>query len=220
MNTTDRTLRKIPYPATRAGQIFIAQMASVLRGRIEELISSVVAPENRHSFHHGEGWAVQRESIPDHAGRFQAQEVVEGIKYESLMNNDLTALPTFIETFAQQFADHTKSLAYQRASEAAESVGNTVSVQESGSTAAAFLEMLRKLEFGVDRHGNVSLPSLHLHSDNVQQFMAELQNQGPEFELEVERIKQEKILDALARERERLSKYQSEGGAVTGGGES
>lgn len=189
----------------------MAQMSSVLRGRIGLLIADVSAPGNRQSFHHGQGWATQRESAPDYAGKFQLQQVENAIKFESVMSNDLPTMLNFIETFAQQFADHIKKLAYQRASEAAESVGNTVSAQESGSTAAAFLEMLRKIEFGVDQQGNVSLPAIHIHPDNADKFFAELESQGQEFEQEVERIKQEKIVAALVRERERLSKYQTRG---------
>lgn len=208
MKTSRDSSRKIPYPAIKAGQMFTAQMNSVLRDRIGVLIADMIAPENRQSFHHGEGWATQRESFPDHAGKFQVQQVDQAIKFESVMSNDLSVLPNFIEAFAQQFASHIKKLAYQRAGEAAESVGNSVSAQESGSNAAAFLEMLRKLEFGVDRHGNVSLPAIHIHPDNAEKFFAELQSQGQEFEQEVERIKQEKIVAALVRERERLSKYR------------
>ena len=92
---------------------------------------------------------------------------------------------------------------------AAERVGNVVSNKETGSTAQSFLAMLKKIEFGVDRDGNVSLPQVHVGPDMAEKMINELQSQPPEFGEEVERVKAQRSEQALQKEAERKAKFKT-----------
>ncbi len=91
---------------------------------------------------------------------------------------------------------------------AAEKVGNVVSNSETGSSAQSFLQMLKKIEFSVDREGNVSLPQMHVGPDMGKKLLEELSAQPPEFSEEVERVKAERTELALHKEAERKSKFK------------
>jgi SAM-dependent MidA family methyltransferase len=94
--------------------------------------------------------------------------------------------------------------------EAAESVGNVVSLRKHQSLADAYIELLSTVEFSIDRHGNLSIPELGGGSPDLQQrFQAMLQEQGPEFFQWVEAIAREKALAAIKREQERLARYKT-----------
>jgi hypothetical protein len=131
------------------------------------------------------------------------------ISHDSLMRNDLNAFRSFLDTMCQAMSGQMQSEIYSTVSEAADSVGNTVSGKEAGSLAAAFLEMLKKIEFGVDSNGQVTLPSIHVSPEMGRKMLEELNAQTPDFYQEVERIKLEKVTAALQKERERLARYRA-----------
>jgi len=96
---------------------------------------------------------------------------------------------------------------YQTVPEAVEEVGNVVDAKGK-TTTGAFLEMLRKIEFGVDRKGEVTRPEIHTHPDNAPKFLKALEDAGPEFGAEVERLMAEREAEALERERVRKTRFK------------
>jgi hypothetical protein len=73
--------------------------------------------------------------------------------------------------------------------------------------------MLEKIEFGVDRDGNVTLPQIHAAPNVVDEIHRVLTSQGPDFERRVERVKREKIKAALKKEESRKARFPREGGS-------
>jgi hypothetical protein len=204
----ERTLPRIPFPADKASKAFIGAMVVVIRERTDALMTNVLSQENIQSFYHGEGWIDQGHDGPTNTGTFELSQVEHVIEVGDISSSDFSILFKFIESMAQSLFENMMKLLYSRVSEAVESVGNVVSAADSGSTAAAFLEMLRKIEFGVDNKGKVSLPQIHVHPDNAAKLESELANQGRAFQLEAEVIKSEKIADALKREQARLARFK------------
>ena len=70
------------------------------------------------------------------------------------------------------------------------------------------LEMFRKLELGVDRDGNVSMPQIHVGPELYARLPEEMSKVPPELSAEIERVKAEKIKEALDREAERKGKFK------------
>ena len=206
MNESDNTLPRIPFPADKGAKEFTLALVGAVRERTDMLIGNVLSQDNIQTFYHGEGWIDQGDDSP--RGTFELSQVEHLIKAEDIANFKLSVLLNFIEAIAQGLFKNMMQVLYARVNEAVESTGNVVSAAEAGSTAAAFLEMLRKLEFGVDKEGKVSLPQIHLHPNNAAKFEEELKNQGRAFHLEAEVIKSEKIADALRREQQRLAKFK------------
>jgi hypothetical protein len=208
MEKDEKPLPRIPFPADTESRAFIGAMVMVVRERTDALMTNVLSQENIQSFYHGEGWIDQGHDGPTNTGTFELSQVEHVIKVEDISSSDFTILYKFIESMAQSLFENMMKLLYVRVNEAVESVGNIVSAAESGSTAEAFLEMLRRLEFGVDNKGKVSLPQIHIHPDNVAKLEAELANQSRAFQLEAEVIKSQKIADALKREQARLARFK------------
>ena len=96
---------------------------------------------------------------------------------------------------------------YETVSSAVEEVGNVVDAKGK-PTPDAFLEMLSKIEFGVDRKGEVTRPEVHLAPEAVPKFMKALEDAGPAFRSQVDQLIAAKEIAALAREKERKSRFR------------
>ena len=202
------TLRKVPFAALQESNSFDQQVSLAVRLRVEKLISELIPAENTEYYVHGEGFVFQREDASTGVGEFEYHQNAQGISHDSIISNDLRSFLIFMGTLSQEFADQLKQLMYERAGEEAEAVGNSVNAQEIGSLADAYLEAYRKLEFGVDKEGKVSLPEFHLSPDMAQRLRSELEQQKREFFQEMEDLIQQKTFAALEKEQVRLSKFK------------
>lgn len=157
---------------------------------------------------HGANWVCAGRG-KDNEPAMQTLSTEWAVPFKALADNDLTwieaGLHKTVEALSAQFAHSI----YSVVGAAAEKVGNVVSNKETGSNAQSFLEMLKKIEFGVDRDGNVSLPQIHVGPDMGEKLLEELKAQPPEFSEEVERVKAERTELALQKEAERKAKFKA-----------
>jgi hypothetical protein len=209
METNDTNIRRVPFPAVSASREFIGQMGVFLRAIVDGLVGGMIPKENVETFYHGRSFVYQQDDLSSHQGTFETRSAGDELDLESILSGDLQALPKFLEGLATNFDRQMKQLLFQRVGEAAESVGNTVDARQHKSIAEAYLEMFRKVEFGVDKEGNISRPELVLHPNTARRLQEELSKQGPEFRQAIQELTNQKIADALRRERERLSKFKS-----------
>ncbi|MFD0848768.1 hypothetical protein [Sphingosinicella xenopeptidilytica] len=130
------------------------------------------------------------------------------IPFSGIVENDLKLIGQTIlpinEEMERQFAQNM----YGVIGAAAERVGNVVDTKEAGSFALSILEMFQKLELGVDRDGNVSIPQMHVGPEMHERIVSEVRDMPPELLAEIERVKEEKIRRALNREEERKAKFK------------
>jgi hypothetical protein len=199
---------QIPAPALHQSAEFQAALSKFLAKHVENSLSDMVAPENKLRLHHGRSWGGGGQDTGSSEGTFKMTSAETMVPFESVLRNDMTALPHYIATLAETIVGEMKRNVYATVSAASERVGNVVSVKDAGSPAQAFLQMLQTIEFGVNSKGEVSLPAMHLSPEMHKKMLDDLSAQGPEFQAEVERIKKEKTAEALRREQERLDKYR------------
>lgn len=195
--------------ATREAAEFQRGANKFIAQQVKQSLDHMVAPENRMRLHHGRSWGETIAEVSEASGSLKEKSAETTIKFDSLLHNDLKVLVEFLDHISQAMSTALVRDMYATVSEAAEDVGNVVSQREAGSFAKAFLEMLKKIEFGVDAQGQVTLPSMHVPPEAGQRMLDELHAQGPEFQAEVQRIKREKSEAALKRERERLARYRT-----------
>ncbi|WP_133175366.1 hypothetical protein [Sphingomonas oleivorans] len=179
-----------------------------LMGRMQEQSRKMfVSEHNVLRMNHGANWVhAAREPEPDTTMHTLSAEWL--IPFKEIADNDLgligrTILP-INEEMEKQFAQNM----YGVVGAAAEKVGNVVSAQAAGSFSQSILEMFSKIQLGVDRDGNVSMPQIHVGPEMAERIASEMQNVPPEIEAEIEKIKAEKIQAALVREAERKSKFK------------
>jgi hypothetical protein len=203
------TKRNFEHFSTRNEQRIFREMETELMGELREAkINTTLSPENIMRYHHGAGWHTHgvNEDIDD-AGKFESQSLTTEIKFEDILNQRMD-----VSAYFNKIADHVHGmqmrLLYKVVGESTDKSGNIVSTKVEGSIANSFLAMLRKIEFGVDRNGNVSMPQIHAGKEMSEKMLQELQAQGAEFQAEVEKVKAEKTAQALEREAERLARFK------------
>jgi hypothetical protein len=190
--------------ASRASE-FETAAAAFLSQQLRASLEHIVSAENSLHLHHGGSWGMDTGLGP---GELKSNSAEAEIPFDALCRNEVRAFASYFTTLISAMSAAMQKEMYSTVAATAENVGNTVSQKDTGSFAQAFLEMLKKIEFGVDSRGEVSMPAIHVAPEMGKKLLAELQSQGPAYEAEVERIKQEKIKAALARETERLGKYK------------
>lgn len=130
------------------------------------------------------------------------------MSFKEIADNDLSLIARSLlpvsEDMARQFALNM----YGVVGAAAEQVGNVVDAKAAGSVAASLIEMMSKIELGVDRDGNVSMPQIHAGPDAYAKLVEAMQNIDPKDAAEFERLKQEKSRQAIEREAERRAKFR------------
>jgi hypothetical protein len=199
---------KTPFPGTAAAKKLSSEVFKLVRVLHTTEIYSILNPRNVQHFSHGLDWRT-------HSGDEQAkekstmkkEEVEWAINYSDIVAHRLEILPQTIQSITKAMNEKVRAGLYSTVSESTERSGNVVDAKKAGSNTQAFLEMLQKIEFGVDESGKVSLPEIHLAPGNP--IIEDLRRAGPAFEAEVERLITEKSAAALERERQRKSRFRS-----------
>jgi hypothetical protein len=195
---------KIPYPAIKEGEIFDQKVAQLIHDLLRQNLSSLIPPGNSYFLPHGKRWALQRADEPGELKSVSSEGV---LTHEQIIENNPSLLVEFIGKVVGEMAAQMKRLIFEAAGNAAGEVGNSISLAEYATLAEAFLETMRRIEFGVDESGNVRIPSVYVHPENSRQFLSELRRQPSSFSREVQAVKARKKLSALEGEVDRLKRF-------------
>jgi hypothetical protein len=197
-----------PFPFKNESQIFGESLLKLAQDTHRQQISQYVSKDNMQSFHHGRGWLTVCEKETNESPLSQAG-VELAIEYSNIIENNIQSLFDFVNKFVDGFTSQVVRRMFETINEACNKSGNVVKQSDHSSKAEAFLQMLKTIEFSVNENGQVELPSLHVGPDQAQVLIDELNKQDEEFHKEVERIKKEKAVAAIEKEKARLSKYQA-----------
>lgn len=181
---------------------------TVIRRMTTKMRDAVLDPENEHEYHHGVGWTYHTSELARRTGSFTQLSHEGEIKFADVAEHKIEKVPGYIREMCDGMHRKFMENLYRTVSSAVQEVGNVVSTKEAGSPAKAFLQMLQKIEFGVDRKGQVSMPELHLGKEAHEALVRDLEKQGAEFKRLVETITAEKAQRALEKEEERKAKFK------------
>ena len=179
----------------------------IIRRFLEKQRDTVIASENVISYSHGERWMAWQKDDEDKTHEFQKHSHEESITFQDIIDHKISILAEYIHAMAEGVFSQFMTTLYQTLHEATERTGNVVDAKKHGSQAEAFLEMLRKIEFGVDRYGAVSRPQIHLSPEMADKLMKDLEAQGVEFRQKVEELTAAKEAAALEREEKRKAGF-------------
>ncbi len=164
-----------------------------------------MSAENSYTIHHGSSFG----SVDNNESKLTEHTVNIEFEYSNIRLYKIEQFYLFITNFIEQMSSQMIKSMYQTLNDTCDKVGNTIDVKEKNmSNSEAFLEMIKKVEFGVDKNGKVLIPSIHLHPSQATKFMDEIKAQGKEYENLVEDITKEKSEQAIKKENERLLKYE------------
>lgn len=160
--------------------------------------------ENSERYTHGRSWK-QLANPQGGDGEMQQLSAESELGFQDIVDGNVGALVRELEKISATFRQHIGRMLVETLEEATDRTGNTVDAKAAGGFPQAYLEMLRKIEFGVDRQGKVSLPQL-MCADPAG-MAAQLEAQPPEFHDELNRLKEQKIQKALKDEDKRKAKF-------------
>jgi hypothetical protein len=183
----------------RAMQETLAEIISLHQ---KEALSKFMVEENMLHYSHGIRWKNPANDFAED-GEMESMTAEYSIQFQRIVDGDLTLMTESIDSIAKQMSDGFIKKMYETMSDACDRSGNVVSGK---AFPESFLEALEKIEFSVDKNGEVQLPSFH-HAGSSSQI-EQLQGQSQEFHDKVEEVKARKSAAAEERERERLGRYK------------
>jgi len=186
------------------------QSVTKLLDELNELTRvTLVSRQNVLRMIHGKSW-IHSAREPGPQITMHSISAEWSIPYLAIADNDLGLIGRSILPLSAKMSQQFAQSMYDVVGAAAKSVGNVVDAKKNGSVSQALIEMMAKIEFGVDRKGNVNMPEVHLGTEAYATLTAELENMTPEVAAELEMLKLEKIQQALDREAARRQKFSRE----------
>lgn len=202
---TTSTLRT-PFPFRSGAKKFMAQVTIRVRRLVDKKRSEFIPPENVQSYRHGLAWQAHYTDSPTEVSTVKELRHEFMVPMDSICDGYFSVLEDKIVEMSEAMHASQMRMMYELVSETSDRTGNVVSTAGKGM-AEAFLETLEKIEFGVDKNGNPSLPSIHLGSEAFKKLFEDPQLKDPQFAQRVEDVKKRKIDAALRREDERLGRF-------------
>lgn len=181
-------------------------VGTAIVGIVRRRTHDFIPEENTRRFNHGTTW------ITPAKPELGKDEMVtigheSSIKWDDIVDQNLSIIPTSIVSIGTDMAEQQVKMMFHSVSAACDRSGNVVDAAER-PLADAFMEMLEKIEFGVDRSGEVSLPSIYVPPDTGDRMIGELEGQPEEYQQRVKCIIEAKKTAALDAEKARLNRFK------------
>ena len=102
-------------------------------------------------------------------------------------------IETQIASVSDQLHAQLSKQLFQTVHESTELSGNTVSAADHGGNFPdTFLAMIKKIEFGVDKYGHASRPTMYIHPSQREKIFSSVHNQPDDYQQEVARVSKRK----------------------------
>ena len=170
----------------------------------KEMYLRYISPDNIYAYSHGESWSnpASGDSSPSKMNTISAELI---FPFERLKNGDLSIIRESVDSMSNQMGEQFIHSMFQTVNEVCEKSGQLVDGKNI-SAAEAIMLAFEKIEFSVNRNGEVEMPSLY--TANPESMHAALMQQGTEFHERFESLKQAKTEEALDREKNRKAKFK------------
>jgi len=185
---------------------FSKSFADLLRAVQRQVVARYLPPENTQRLRH-RGTHSHPGAPEAYLSGLQTHSSKTTITFEELINNDLSAIARCIAGVSGDMERQFAQMMYRSISSASEQSGNVVDAQKEGSLPAAFARMLEKIEFSVDKDGNVTLPQIHVGPNTLDSFQRAISEAPPEYHNQIEEIMKRKRAEALKREADRKARF-------------
>jgi len=201
--------RVIPFRLSSKLSEFDRAFNEDLATKLQEQTRTIISGENALGYSHGKKWRTRTANSDGEAndGEMKTHSSEVAIPFQEIVDNDLHSVSRYQNIMISGMMQEFMSSFYQVISDASAKTGNVVDGKGEGFKAELFVEVLEKIEFGVDQEGKVSMPQIHAGPELADKIFRELSAQGPEFEEKVQKIIKRKSEEALEREEDRKSKF-------------
>jgi len=209
MSLATKPANRPPFSFSAESEQFERRWLQEIPRRIYALQTQLIPERNILKYHHGAAWTSNNTQGKEIPGEFKQHSEELVVAADARQNAELEKLTDLTDDLARKMAGAAERLLHETVDAVTKETGNVVTWRKKEKNApAAFLELLRKVQFGVTEKGEPSLPTM-MNFDPA--FLEELQaytNANPAYGDEVEAIKTKKIAEARGREAERKGKFK------------
>lgn len=185
---------------------FNESLRTLLSTLQQQSMAKYINPESAQRIKHGAMFS--NPAAPQvYNGEIETHSTLFDISLESLAAHDVTILEKSFNRFQEDVDAQFARMIYASVAKVCDKSGNVVNAKKSGSLQLAFLEMLEKIEFSVDKNGEVKLPEIHLGTDAFNEFERTMKESTPEYEALVKDVKARKVAEALDKEVKRKARF-------------
>lgn len=199
--------RKKPLTNLKEHSAFMRSFAKEVHERMKAEQSQFISAANVQSFNHGIQWQSHNSSNPDDVSTMQSLRNEIAIDVSDLVSYKISALEATIRGLTSSMIESFLREMYATAGKACEASGQSVD-GKGKSFGETFIEILEKLEFGVDREGKPVMPDIHVGPDGFEKIKNDPSIHSPEIKLRIDEITERKQREAVERERARRGKYK------------
>jgi hypothetical protein len=161
-------------------------------------------------FAHGDKWTGRTVQGDEQAGKFQLHSIECSVPLLEVLQGDMGALDRHINNMADSMFASMQRQFFTTVAKTCDETGNHVDWSQSKDDAGeAFLAALDRMEWGVDKDGNPSKPSIFIGPDNPLLAAMKRLDGDAEFSAKIEALTKKKQDEALARELLRKSKFKN-----------
>lgn len=201
-------LKKMPFPNPKGHAAFIRSFINELSDRLKAGQAQFISAANVQTFNHGMNWQSHNSSTPDDISTMQNIRNEISIKKSDLANYNTETIEHTIKELSDLMLNSFLREMYATVSRSCEASGQVVD-GKGKSIGENFIEVLEKLEFGVDRQGVPVFPEIHVGPEAYEKFKNDASMHAPEIKIQVDKISERKQQEALTRESERLAKFKA-----------
>lgn len=199
---------KKPFANPIEGSKFMHCFLKELEEKVEVARSVFVSKENVLQFNHGTNWQSHNSSNPENVSTLRSIQNEFTFKKSDFVNYKIDTLQDTLNSMADSLIESFNIEMYSTISNACDENGQTIDGSKM-SPVDSFLEMLERIEFGVDRDGNPTKPTIHLGPGGIDTFKNDPKFNSPEIQIKVDKIIERKQREAIDRELSRLAKFKA-----------
>jgi len=186
-------------------QEFDISFGQLLQGQHQKAIAHFFPPENTQHYKHGGG--LEHPNSPEVVSNIQQMSTEAITKFDDLIQHRVDTMFSTLNEVSNAMTAQMMQFFFGTISDVCDTTGNVVDAKAEGSTAEAFAAMIEKIEFGVDKDGNVSLPQIVGGSEFAARMEADMKSAPPELLARIEQAIMMKVEQAQAKEVERRAKF-------------
>ena len=138
-----------------------------LSTKLDAMRAKAISSQNFFRYNHSPRWKYHGPKANDDESSMQLHSVEMGVKFEDVIQGNDGVIGQQITRAVSEFEGQFLSSLYATVSEACDKIGNVVTYKGQLNFPAAFLAMLNKIEFSIDKDGRPSLPQIHLPADSI-----------------------------------------------------
>ena len=181
--------------------ITVRNLSSIERAKL-------VPPENEAHYSHGHQWLELNPQGGMTKSGFETLSHEGSIRLEDIRRHRTEVILQHVTAVVRDMTRQLTEMMYAKVGEGAEAIGNTVDAKQFDSPALAFLEGLKRVDFGVDRQGNPSRPQIHLGKAMLEALQRDAMKYGKALHDKIEEITKQKEREAVERNKSRLRRFK------------